>query len=177
MVDPGGCCWGNFSVLWSQGGRATLSNPPNDGPGLGFLLTFNVRFTSGYIYPPNQCYLAPTWLKQNLKLKVSATDCASTKPWDISLYGHIYDLASINQVANRLIRISNISATWWHAQLICCIVITKLWVFFGPWGQDCCHLKTLFFSGKTNTAIHDPKCGLIHGDPAIIWDYLTLTLS
>ena len=111
VMDPGRCCWGNFSVLWSQGGRATLSNPLNDGPGLGFLVTFNVQFTSGYIISPKPVLPSPTWLKQNVKLKVSATDCASTKSWDISLYGHIYDLASINQVDNRLIIISSISAT------------------------------------------------------------------
>ena len=37
--------------------------------------------------------LASTWLKQNLKLKVSATDCVHTKSWDISLDGHNTRLA------------------------------------------------------------------------------------
>ena len=32
--------------------------------------------------------LAPTWLKKNLKLKVSVTDCTRKKLWDFSLYSH-----------------------------------------------------------------------------------------
>ena len=67
--------------------------------------------------------LSPTWLKQNLRLKVSATDCAHTKSWDIFLDGH-----------NRFIKIGNISATRSHAQVIfhkvsktlCCIFRTGL---------------------------------------------------
>ena len=38
-----------------------------------------------------------------------------------------------DQVANRFIRISNISATWSYAQLICRTFIKKLWAFFGPY--------------------------------------------
>ena len=43
-------------------------------------------------------------------LKFSATDCARSKTWDIPLSGHIQDVSQINQVNNRLIIISNISA-------------------------------------------------------------------
>ena len=63
-----------------------------------------------------------------------------------------------NQVDNRLIRASNMSATWSHAQLICRSVIKKLRAFFGPRGQDRSQSPpgwtTLIFPGKTNTAIH-----------------------
>ena len=82
------------------------------------------------------------WLKQ-----ISATDWPRTKSWDISL-----DLPSNNQVDNIFCRISNISVTCPHAQLIFHTVIKKLWTFFGPWGRDrsqslpCC--KTLIFRVK-----------------------------
>ena len=42
MADSGGCCWGKFSALWSQGGGGEgwgscdplePPPPPNDGPG------------------------------------------------------------------------------------------------------------------------------------------------
>ena len=49
---------------------------------------------------------------------------------------HILDSASINQVHNRLIGNSSISATWSHAQLICGNAIEKFWLLFGPWDRD-----------------------------------------
>ena len=75
--------------------------------------------------------LVPTWLKHHLKLKVSATVCAQTKSWDISLNGD-----------KRFIKIHNILATRSHAQLISSFpaVIKTLWTFFGPWGRDCSQL-------------------------------------
>ena len=49
-----------------------------------------------------------------------------TKTWDFSLYGHIYDQRNyFIQVNNRLIRISNISATWLHD---ICITIVQCWI-------------------------------------------------
>ena len=97
-------------------------------------------------------FVASTWLKQNRKLKVSAIDCAPTKSWKFSLYGHIEDLASVDQVANRFIKISNISATWSYAQLICRTFIKKLWAFFGPyrslWVTAILKKKRIFSSVK-----------------------------
>ena len=52
---------------------------------------------------------SPLWrVKQNLKLKLSATDCAHTISCDF--FARSY-MASINRVDNTLIKISNISAT------------------------------------------------------------------
>ena len=78
------------------------------------------------------CEVSPTWLKQNLKLEVSATVCTHTITCDIPLDGPIYDLASINQVENRFLRINNISVTISHAQLMFRTVIKKIWGFFRP---------------------------------------------
>ena len=49
---------------------------------------------------------------------------------------HIYNLASINQVESKFIRIIYILATRSHAQQIFRNVIKKLLAFFGPWGRD-----------------------------------------
>ena len=78
--------------------------------------------------------LAPAWLEQNLKMKVSATDCAlqnrQTFIWTV--ISKIW--LRIIRWEYRFIRISNISVTRSHAQLIFRTVINKLWAFIGPWG-------------------------------------------
>ena len=72
---------------------------------------------------------------------------------------HIQDLASINQVENRSIRISNISATRSHAQLIFRTVIKKVMDICRTLGSRSLSviamLKNVHFSGETNTAVHD----------------------
>ena len=102
--------------------------------------------------------------------KELATECFSHRLHPLENVGHFFGRSYIRfgLVWSVCVRISNITATF---HLICRDVVKKLWTFFGPWGSISppvsAMLKNVFFSSKTNAAIHSHnyqwlRCGLVH---------------
>ena len=71
---------------------------------------------------------------------------------------------------NRFIRVSNISATATHAQLIFQSLKSYEYLHFSDPVVDISdrHVKNVIFLGKTNTAIHDPHINGMGSSIAII---------